>query len=69
MTLLSMLLIVFTSNDMARLCRKECCSQVVYPLQVEKLEMLIEHIDKANYKRTCSYLTSFARYMLLECCL
>lgn len=67
--LLGILQRVSTSKDMAWLCRKECCSQVVCPFQVEKLEMLIEHIDKANYKRTCSYLTSFARYILLECCL
>ena len=67
--LLGMLQRVFTSKEMARLCREECCSLIVCPSQVEKLEMLIEHIDKANYKRTCSYLTSFARYILLECCL
>ncbi|CAM6095742.1 unnamed protein product [Calypogeia fissa] len=32
-------------------------------MEVESLELLIGHIDKANYKRTCSYLTSFASYM------
>lgn len=35
-------------------------------LQVDKLDMLIDHIDKANHKRTCSYLTSFARYLILH---
>lgn len=37
-----------------------------YCAQVEMLDMLMEHIDKANHKRTCSYLTSFARYKLFH---
>jgi hypothetical protein len=37
-----------------------------FSLQVDKLDMLIDHIDKANHKRTCSYLTSFARYQFLH---
>jgi 26S proteasome regulatory subunit N1 len=32
-------------------------------MEVDKLDMLIDHIDKANHKRTCSYLTSFASYV------
>ncbi|BBN10869.1 26S proteasome regulatory subunit N1 [Marchantia polymorpha subsp. ruderalis] len=32
-------------------------------MEVESLELLIGHIDKGNYKRTCSYLTSFSSYM------
>ncbi|KAH8965711.1 hypothetical protein BDL97_04G130400 [Sphagnum fallax] len=32
-------------------------------MEVESLDLLIEHIDKGNYKRTCSYLTSFASYV------
>lgn len=32
-------------------------------MEVERLDLLIEHIEKANYKRTCAYLTSFASYV------
>ncbi|KAI4378486.1 hypothetical protein MLD38_015959 [Melastoma candidum] len=32
-------------------------------LEVENLEILMEHIDTANFKRTCLYLTSAARYL------
>jgi 26S proteasome regulatory subunit N1 len=32
-------------------------------MEVENLELLTQHIDKGNYKRTCSYLTSFASYV------
>ncbi|KAL2629531.1 hypothetical protein R1flu_014217 [Riccia fluitans] len=32
-------------------------------MEVESLELLIGYIDKGNYKRTCSYLTSFSSYM------
>ncbi|KAJ4850213.1 26S proteasome non-ATPase regulatory subunit 2 A [Turnera subulata] len=32
-------------------------------MEVEDLDLLIEHVDKANFKRTCLYLTSSARYL------
>ncbi|KAH7285152.1 hypothetical protein KP509_33G015600 [Ceratopteris richardii] len=32
-------------------------------MEVESLELLVDHIEKANYKRTCAYLTSFASYV------
>ncbi|XP_019413576.1 PREDICTED: 26S proteasome non-ATPase regulatory subunit 2 homolog A-like [Lupinus angustifolius] len=32
-------------------------------MEVEDLDMLIEHVDKTNFKRTCIYLTSSARYL------
>ncbi|KAK2434681.1 26S proteasome non-ATPase regulatory subunit 2 A [Trifolium repens] len=32
-------------------------------MEVEDLDMLIEHVDKTNFKRTCLYLTSSARYL------
>ncbi|ERN05723.1 hypothetical protein AMTR_s00006p00242820 [Amborella trichopoda] len=32
-------------------------------MEVEDLDMLIDHIDSTNYKRTCLYLTSFASYL------
>ncbi|KAI4378335.1 hypothetical protein MLD38_015826 [Melastoma candidum] len=32
-------------------------------MEVEDLEILMEHIDTANFKRTCLYLTSAARYL------
>eukprot|EP00250_Pteridium_aquilinum_P033849 c6479_g1_i1 orf=630-3299(-) len=32
-------------------------------MEVESLDLLIDHIEKANYKRTCAYLTSFASYV------
>ncbi|KAI3439546.1 GUB_WAK_bind domain-containing protein [Psidium guajava] len=36
----------------------------VYPLmEVEDLDMLMEHVDSTCFKRTCLYLTSAARYL------
>ncbi|XP_062116223.1 26S proteasome non-ATPase regulatory subunit 2 homolog A-like [Humulus lupulus] len=32
-------------------------------LEVKDLDLLIEHVDKTNFKRTCLYLTSLARYV------
>nr|KJB12472.1 hypothetical protein B456_002G020200 [Gossypium raimondii] len=32
-------------------------------MEVEDLDLLIEHVDKTNFKRTCLYLTSAARYL------
>ncbi|CAK8577046.1 unnamed protein product [Lathyrus sativus] len=32
-------------------------------MEVEDLDMLIEHVDKTNFRRTCLYLTSSARYL------
>ncbi|WJX96886.1 26S proteasome non-ATPase regulatory subunit 2 A [Trifolium repens] len=32
-------------------------------MEVEYLDMLIEHVDRTNFKRTCLYLTSSARYL------
>ncbi|GLT27511.1 hypothetical protein SLA2020_025020 [Shorea laevis] len=32
-------------------------------MEVEDLDLLVEHVDKANFKRTCLYLTSSARYL------
>ncbi|KAL8201505.1 hypothetical protein R6Q57_012844 [Mikania cordata] len=32
-------------------------------IQVEFLDLLVKHVDKTNYKRTCLYLTSSARYL------
>ncbi|KAE8703079.1 26S proteasome non-ATPase regulatory subunit 2 [Hibiscus syriacus] len=32
-------------------------------MEVEDLDLLVEHVDKANFKRTCLYLTSAARYL------
>ncbi|GAU18392.1 hypothetical protein TSUD_202810 [Trifolium subterraneum] len=32
-------------------------------MEVEYLDMLIEHVDQTNFKRTCQYLTSSARYL------
>ncbi|XP_061355579.1 26S proteasome non-ATPase regulatory subunit 2 homolog A [Gastrolobium bilobum] len=32
-------------------------------MEVEDLDMLVEHVDKTNFKRTCLYLTSSARYL------
>ncbi|GMP67372.1 hypothetical protein CsSME_00027381 [Camellia sinensis var. sinensis] len=32
-------------------------------MEVEDLDLLVEHVDKTNYKRTCLYLTSAARYL------
>lgn len=29
--------------------------------QVEDLDLLVEHVDSANHKRTCLYLTSSAK--------
>lgn len=51
----------------------QCCSYFLFIMddifsvywyfqQVDLLDMLIDHIDKVNHKRTCSYLTSCARY-------
>ncbi|KAF2283257.1 hypothetical protein GH714_043609 [Hevea brasiliensis] len=32
-------------------------------MEVEDLDLLIDHVDKTNFKRTCLYLTSAARYL------
>ncbi|GFY99022.1 26S proteasome regulatory subunit S2 1A [Actinidia rufa] len=32
-------------------------------MEVEDLDLLVEHVDGTNYKRTCLYLTSAARYL------
>ncbi|CAA2982178.1 26S proteasome non-ATPase regulatory subunit 2 homolog A [Olea europaea subsp. europaea] len=32
-------------------------------MEVEELDLLVEHVDNANYKRTCLYLTSSAKYL------
>ncbi|KAJ8749248.1 hypothetical protein K2173_018727 [Erythroxylum novogranatense] len=32
-------------------------------MEVEDLDLLIEHVDNTNFKRTCLYLTSAARYL------
>ncbi|XP_051126136.1 26S proteasome non-ATPase regulatory subunit 2 homolog A-like isoform X7 [Andrographis paniculata] len=32
-------------------------------MEVEDLDLLVEHVDNANYKRTCLYLTSSAKYL------
>lgn len=32
-------------------------------MEVEDLDLLVEHVDNTNYKRTCSYLTSSAKYL------
>ncbi|XP_071735874.1 26S proteasome non-ATPase regulatory subunit 2 homolog A-like [Rutidosis leptorrhynchoides] len=32
-------------------------------MEVESLEKLVKHVDKTNFKRTCHYLTSSARYL------
>ncbi|KAL6570700.1 26S proteasome non-ATPase regulatory subunit 2 A [Orobanche gracilis] len=32
-------------------------------MEVEDLDLLMEHVDHANYKRTCLYLTSSAKYL------
>ncbi|KAK6919638.1 RPN1, N-terminal [Dillenia turbinata] len=32
-------------------------------MEVEDLELLIEHVDSTNFKRTCLYLTSSAKYL------
>ncbi|KAL3325699.1 hypothetical protein AABB24_036770 [Solanum stoloniferum] len=32
-------------------------------IEVEDLDLLLEHVDSSNCKRTCSYLTSFAKYL------
>ncbi|KAM3287194.1 26S proteasome non-ATPase regulatory subunit 2 A isoform X1 [Capsicum chacoense] len=32
-------------------------------IEVEDLDLLVEHVDSSNCKRTCSYLTSFAKYL------
>ncbi|KAK1393330.1 26S proteasome non-ATPase regulatory subunit 2-like [Heracleum sosnowskyi] len=32
-------------------------------MEVEDLDLLMEHVDKTNYKRTCLYLTSSAKYL------
>lgn len=34
--------------------------------QVEDLDLLVEHVDNTNYKRTCSYLTSSAKWVCSE---
>ncbi|CAL5342667.1 unnamed protein product [Camellia sinensis] len=35
-------------------------------MEVEDLDLLVEHVDKTNYKRTCLYLTSAARKMAFK---
>ncbi|XAR49588.1 hypothetical protein NMG60_11032840 [Bertholletia excelsa] len=32
-------------------------------MEVEDLDLLVEHVDRTNYERTCRYLTSSARYL------
>ncbi|CAA0816209.1 26S proteasome non-ATPase regulatory subunit 2 homolog A [Striga hermonthica] len=32
-------------------------------MEIEDLDLLMEHVDHANYKRTCLYLTSAAKYL------
>lgn len=32
-------------------------------MEVEDLDLLVEHVDKTNYKRTCLYLTAAAKYL------
>ncbi|GMN53862.1 hypothetical protein TIFTF001_023003 [Ficus carica] len=32
-------------------------------MEVEDLDLLVEHVDRTNFKRTCLYLTSSARYL------
>ncbi|KAJ8556144.1 hypothetical protein K7X08_022902 [Anisodus acutangulus] len=32
-------------------------------IEVEDLDLLVEHVDNSNCKRTCAYLTSFAKYL------
>lgn len=32
-------------------------------MEVEDLDLLMDHVDKTNYKRTCLYLTSSAKYL------
>ncbi|XP_047340824.1 26S proteasome non-ATPase regulatory subunit 2 homolog A [Impatiens glandulifera] len=32
-------------------------------MEVEDLDLLVEHVDNTNYKRTCLYLTSASRYL------
>lgn len=32
-------------------------------MEVEDLDLLVEHVDKANYKRTCLYLSGAAKYL------
>ncbi|XP_065873608.1 26S proteasome non-ATPase regulatory subunit 2 homolog A [Euphorbia lathyris] len=32
-------------------------------MEVEDLDLLIDHVDKTNFRRTCLYLTSAARYL------
>ncbi|KAF3444073.1 hypothetical protein FNV43_RR13763 [Rhamnella rubrinervis] len=32
-------------------------------MEVEDLDLLVEHVDSTNFKRTCLYLTSSARYL------
>lgn len=51
-------------NSMAEiiLCLNDLLIDPRFIFQVDKLDMLMEHIEKANHKRTCSYLTSSARY-------
>ncbi|VVA99715.1 unnamed protein product [Arabis nemorensis] len=34
-------------------------------MDVEDLDLLLEHVDKANFKRTCNYLTSAAKPVIL----
>ncbi|KAH0871326.1 hypothetical protein HID58_078348 [Brassica napus] len=32
-------------------------------MDVEDLDLLLEHVDRANFRRTCNYLTSAAKYL------
>uniref|UniRef100_A0A0D3H596 26S proteasome non-ATPase regulatory subunit 2 homolog n=1 Tax=Oryza barthii TaxID=65489 RepID=A0A0D3H596_9ORYZ len=32
-------------------------------MEVEKLDLLVKHVDSTNYKRTCLYLTSSSKYL------
>jgi hypothetical protein len=32
-------------------------------MEVEDLDLLVEHVDSTNYKRTCLYLTSSSKYV------
>ncbi|KAJ9170913.1 hypothetical protein P3X46_018975 [Hevea brasiliensis] len=42
----------------------ELVTQIVaFHMKVEDLDLLIDHVDKTNFKRTCLYLTSAARYL------
>uniref|UniRef100_A0A0D3GKF5 26S proteasome non-ATPase regulatory subunit 2 homolog n=1 Tax=Oryza barthii TaxID=65489 RepID=A0A0D3GKF5_9ORYZ len=43
---------------------KELVEQIVsFHMKVEKLDLLVKHVDSTNYKRTCLYLTSSSKYL------